>query len=203
MEAQPLPPAEHFPVSASLPTPDALCATIAAAYPIAPPLQCQLWFAGTTDTYLVTTHHARYMLRLYQAGSRTDGEVRFELSVLHHLHRKGFAVAVPIRRRDGAWFGTLAAPEGPRQQVLFTYAPGREAYDEDGFAERFGRSIAALHTATDDFQSRHPRFQLDCTILLDRPLRWIQPLLAHRPTDWQNLCAIATRLRQRVEAHAI
>jgi Ser/Thr protein kinase RdoA (MazF antagonist) len=51
----------------------------------------------------------------------------------------------------------------------------------------------------DDFRGVHPRFYLDFSFLLDQPLRWIQPLLVHRPTDWQYLLELAAWLRQQVE----
>lgn len=163
---------------------------------------CQLWFIGTTDSYLVTTTQGRYILRLYGATTRTDDDIRYELMALQHLQQKGVSVAVPIRRRDGAWFRTIEAPEGSRQQVLFTYAEGREAYLEEGYAERFGRSMAELHNAADDFVCPHGRFQLDAAILLERPLRWMQPFLADRPDEWQALLAIAARFRQRLATHS-
>lgn len=103
---------------------------------------------------------------------------------------------------DGAWFRSVQAPEGSRQMVLFTYAPGREAYLEEGYAVRYGRSVAEIHNATDDFHSIYQRFCLDLGFLLDRPLAHIQPLLTHRPADWQYLLNLAARMRQRIEALA-
>lgn len=200
MNRQPNLSIEQYSVVSSIFDADALCAAIGVDYDIIP-LQCDLWFVGTTDTYLVTTDYNRYMLRIYAAGTRTDDDVQFELAALRHLHQKGVSVAVPIRRRDGEWFGTIDAPEGPRQQVLFTYASGREAYEEAGYPERLGRSIAELHTASDDFQSPFTRFHIDEHILLDRPLRWVEPLLKDRPADWQALHNIAARLQQHLATH--
>lgn len=135
MEYYPIPSVERFPVVSSLLSADRLCATTTADYGIAP-RQCHLWFAGTTDTYLVTTDQDRYMLRLYDTGTRTDNDIPYELAALEHLHQKGITVAMPIRRRDASWFTIVHAPEGPRQQVLFAYAQGCEAYREDDYAER-------------------------------------------------------------------
>jgi Ser/Thr protein kinase RdoA (MazF antagonist) len=104
-----------------------------------------------------------------------------------------------LPKRD---YRTLPAPEGPRQVVLLTYAPGREAYRDEGYAVRYGRSFAEVHAASADFRSGHRRFQLDLTVLLERPLARIAPLLAHRPADWRYLQGLAAEARGQVEALA-
>ena len=190
------------PVDQSLLSPAALLATVAADYAIETPRQCLLWSNNVTQTYIVTAEHARYILRVYKTGRRTDDDVAYELEALRHLDGKGLAVSVPIVRRDGAWFQTIQAPEGPRQMALFTSAPGGEAYRDEGYAARYGRSVAALHAASDDFLGAHQRFHLDITVLLERPLARIAPLLAYRPADWQYLQDLAAEVRRQVTALA-
>jgi Ser/Thr protein kinase RdoA (MazF antagonist) len=189
-----------FPVVQSLLSPSALLEVVAAEYDVGRLLDCRLWIAGHADVYLVTTDRDRYVLRVYRTGWRTDDEIAYEIDALRHLTKKGVSVAVPVVRKDGAWFRTVEAPEGARQLALFTFARGRAAPGEAGFSEHFGRGLAALHAATDDFRSSHARFRLDLAILLDRPLSRLAPLLAHRSEDWRYLVELAERLRRGVEA---
>jgi Ser/Thr protein kinase RdoA (MazF antagonist) len=140
------------------------------------------------------------MLRVYRAGWRTLSDVLYEIDVLLHLERKGIPVSTPVPRRDGSLVREVLAPEGPRIAVLFTFAPGREPHDEPGYDDRYGRAVASLHDALDDFSSLHPRFSLDFDHLLDQPLAAIRPLLQHRPDEWQYVEQLAERLHARLEA---
>ena len=198
------PGAEALPVRQSLLEESVLLEEIAGAYAAAvgAPRRCRLWLSGGGDVYLVDAERGSYVLRLYRAGDRSDGEVAYELAAVRHLARRGVPVAAPVRRADGAWFRALAAPEGPRQAVLFAAAPGREAFDRPGYARLYGRSVAAVHAAAADFRSAHPRFRLDLAVLLERPLARLAPLLADRPADWRYLLDLAARLRAGLAARS-
>jgi Ser/Thr protein kinase RdoA (MazF antagonist) len=158
-----------------------------------------VWHNGVTESYLVESDRGRHFLRLYRAGWRTDAEVAYELDALAHLAGKGVPAAAPAVRRDGAGFGAVQAPEGRRLVALFAAAPGRVAWDEPGFSERFGAGLAALHAAGDGFRSRHARPPLDLGHPLDRPLERLEPLLAGPPDDRATLHRLAARLRRGVE----
>jgi Ser/Thr protein kinase RdoA (MazF antagonist) len=103
-----------------------------------------------------------------------------------------------VASRDGACIRTIDAPEGARQIVLFTYAPGKLFRREEIDCERYGRLAAEIHLASEDFVSSSPRFALDLEHLLERPLRQIEPHLRHRRDDWQYLRGLADRLRDRL-----
>jgi Ser/Thr protein kinase RdoA (MazF antagonist) len=126
--------------------------------------------------------------------------VLYEVDVLNHLAGKGVPVATPIARIDGSYLQRVDAPEGPRQLVLFSYAPGEDVWGRDEYVAPYGRAAAAIHAATDDFASPHARFPLDLAELLDRPLASIEPHLTHRPDDWSYLQRVADNLRDRVTA---
>lgn len=194
------PRAEAFPVTHSVLSAPALLRDVLPDYDIPDPTECQLVNRGLNDTYLVTTPVDRYILRVYRAGWRRDSDVQYEIDVLNHLRCKGIPVAAPIARRDGAYTCVLQAPEGRRQTVLFRYAKGQDAYRREDYPARYGRAVARVHTATDDFRSEHNRFPIDLGELLDTPLLAIQPHLRHRPDDWHYLVGLAGRLRDRVAA---
>ena len=110
-------------------------------------------------------------------------------------------MSFPVPRKDGSLIHPVIAPEGIRYVALFTHAPGKEPRyeaDEEKEAYQYGKAVAKIHTATEKFQSPYQRFAIDLTHLLDRPLTSIQPLLTHRPADWQYVQTLAERLRNRL-----
>lgn len=191
-----------FPVIASILSPEALIKEVLPGFALGPVSDCQLYSTGFNHTYQVKTADGRtYYLRAYRIQWRTLADIQYELDVLNHLKRQGFPAAQPIPYQDGHCFCAIPAPEGQRYVALFTEAPGREisyADEPDQMAERYGRAVAHMHNALDDFSSPHPRFRLDIAHFIDRPLRTIEPFLAHRPDDWAYLKRVAETLREQL-----
>jgi Ser/Thr protein kinase RdoA (MazF antagonist) len=176
-----------------------LMAEVLSHYDLAPSIECTILSSGLNDVYLVTTGLGPFILKLYRAGWRSQAEVLDEVEVLFHLQRKGVPVGLPVARRDGTFVQTLAVPEGQRQAVLYTHAKGSAVttVDEAG-CRLFGRTLAELHRATDDFVPQ--RVRCDLEHLLDRPLRALEPLLEDRAEDREYLRGLGQRLRERVAA---
>ena len=195
MEHPPTP----FPVTGSLLSARALLATLLPAYDLGIPTACTLWASGVNDVYRVLTRGAEYFLKVYRAGWRSRAEVLFELDAVAHLARRGVAVAPPLPTRAGVVAHDLQAPEGTRQAVLFARVPGQPCtwpfYRDAAESRLLGGALAAVHNATTDFASAHPRPDLDLERLLERPLATLRPFLAARPDDWAYLLALGDRLR--------
>ena len=190
-----------FPVTHSILSADALRMVVARAYPIDTPVTCQLLQPALNDTYLVTTREERYIARVYGARWRTPPYIAYELELLTHLAGKGVSVATPIAARDGALSCPLPTPEGHRRLALFTYAAGTLlSWSEEEHSYLAGQMAASIHTASDDFVSRHARSHLDLEFLVETPLARIRPFLAHRPDDWNYLQGFAARLYARATA---
>lgn len=189
-----------FPVIHSILSTEALCAEILTQYDLGDQAECQFLVRGVNDTYLVQSSHGQYILRVYRSGWRVVSDVLFEIDVLQHLERKGVPVSLPIARRDGGFAQTIQAPEGPRQLVLFSYAPG-VPLDRHGATDSYkhGKALAKLHNATDDFASSHVRGALDLSSLIDQSLRVIQPVYCGSSADWSYLQDLAERLRFQVQ----
>ena len=112
-------------------------------------------------------------------------------------------MATPLAQRDGALLSAVQAPEGVRHLTLFTYAPGESVTpptQTEPLARRYGAAVAGLHAATDDFSSPHPRFALDLDFLLAKPLKVVQPYLAHRTDDWRFLRALEVTIAEQLAA---
>jgi Ser/Thr protein kinase RdoA (MazF antagonist) len=192
-----------FPVTHSNLATDALVTHILSRYDVGEVTKLRLHHRGLTDTYLVETENDRYALRAYRTGWRTDDDVRYELDALTHLHQRGVPVSYPLADREGRIMQRVQAPEGHRQVVLFTYAPGGPMWvppneKRNDYHYRYGRVVATIHAATDDFSSTHQRFRLDLHELIDRQMEAIRPLLAHRAADWTYLTDLAARVKERV-----
>jgi Ser/Thr protein kinase RdoA (MazF antagonist) len=161
------------------------------------PFACQLLRPGWNDSYLLETETGRYFVRVYGARWRTASEIAYELDLITHLARKGVSVSTPIHDREHNLMRPLEAPEGIRYLVVFSYAAGRPLNWENSCESYLaGQMAATIHTASEDFVSRHRRFSRDLEYLIDAPMRAIRPYLAHRPEDRAYLEALAGRLRR-------
>jgi Ser/Thr protein kinase RdoA (MazF antagonist) len=190
-----------FPVTSSVPSVQSLVSDILIpAYGLAPSTTCRFLHRGLNDTFLVESDSTKFILRVYRVGWRSGADIAYELDVLDHLAAKGMLVSTAIRRQDVGRITTIAMPEGDRPAVLFTFAPGEEVKEDGTDSVDFGRSCAAIHAASDDFASRHERFELDLAHLLDEPIAHIRPHLAYRAKDWDFVQTLADRLRQLVSA---
>jgi Ser/Thr protein kinase RdoA (MazF antagonist) len=199
---------EHVPVVHSTIASDPLVKILETDYRLDATVECRLWDRGFNDQYLVTAGERKYMLRIYSARKywvTSEDELRFELDLLAHLHKKQVPVSYAIRRRDGDLLGTLQAPEGVRHFALFTYAEGRPlpAVDPE-HAPLVGENLARLHLACNDFRTCHSRYHLDMGLLVDQPVRLIERHMGDaRKKDWESLSRLAERLKRQVLALAI
>jgi Ser/Thr protein kinase RdoA (MazF antagonist) len=193
---------QTFPVSTSTLSPRALIEQVLPGYFLGEIAGCSFYSGGFNDTYrLRTVSGTVYFLRAYRRSWRTLPDIRYELDVLNHLHRKGFPAAHPLPYRDGEYYCAVLAPEGTRYVAVFTEAPGPEiSYKTDPGAVSlgYGRAVARMHRALEDFSSAHKRFRMDLDTLIDASLRNIEPFLAHRPADWERLRRIALAVRERI-----
>jgi Ser/Thr protein kinase RdoA (MazF antagonist) len=174
-------------------SPQALISEVLANYNFTPPAECTRVYSGCNDIYLVKSGNAQFILKIYRAGWKTRPEVMDEIESLLHLGRQGAPVSRPIARRDGAFAQTLSLAEGEREAVLFAHARGEAVtVADEAFCRLFGRTLADLHLATDDFTSRYVRY--DPEHLLVRPIRALEPLLEDRPADRNYLRRLAQRI---------
>ena len=193
-------PENIFPALYSRPSGQALQERVLSAYEIGAISFCKLWNPGLSDIYLVQTDEEKYILRVYSHGDHTQESVLFEIDALNHLYQKGVTVSVPLAKRDGSFVTSLNAIEGERYAVLFTYAPGgrfqRPSITKETYA--YGRTIAQMHTAWDDFHSGHSGYLLDVDHWLDSPLKAFLPVIADRPSEVSFLLQLVTDLKQRL-----
>ncbi len=188
----------YFPVAYSLLSAAALSRAVLPGYDIEQPASGRLLYVGVNDTYLVETAAQRYILRVYRAGWRSTEEIAYELDLIHHLAAHGIKVAAPLVRHDGHMIVPLAAPEGRRYTVLYTYAAREHPQPSAETGYIYGQALARLHSAAADFHSSHQRIAIDLDYLIDQPLVDVMPVLRRRADLWAALLDGAAQLRRRL-----
>jgi Ser/Thr protein kinase RdoA (MazF antagonist) len=164
----------YFPVTRSILSSSAIITEILSKYDLGPCQYCQycqycqfLNF-GLNDTYLVkTTKGIKYILRIYRLNWRSVSEISYEIEALSHICEKGIPVSKPIAQKSGDVIQTVVSPEGERYAVLFSFAPGKNISYEKDFettSYRYETTVTHIHNATQDFVSKHHRFQIDLNL---------------------------------------
>ncbi len=92
-------PARHFPVSWSLPAPEALAGRLATAYGLED-VQCRLFTMGMRDVFLLAAGDQHYIFYLYRADSRPPAEIAGEWRFVDFLAQAGLPVIPALPTRD-------------------------------------------------------------------------------------------------------
>ena len=190
-----------IPTLRSLPDPEALRIQLADVYGLAF-TGCTLLRSLVNDVYEVVAPDGKYVLKLYNAGTRQPAEILWETGLSAHLVDAGLLVPRVQPLADGSEVGLLEAAEGERPFVLSTFITGTKPeppFTDDLYAD-FGRLLATFHEATEVFSSSYPRRPADLQHRLDEPLDKILPRLA--PSEG-NLChELATAVRNHLTQYA-
>src|SRR5215469_5824570 len=80
---------ETFPVTSSVLSAGALRQEVTRAYCIGEVEDCRLIRRGLSDSYLVRTAEAPYVLRIYRPSWRTVSEILYEIDMLCYLSQHG------------------------------------------------------------------------------------------------------------------
>jgi Ser/Thr protein kinase RdoA (MazF antagonist) len=190
----------------TIPHPEEVARVVASEYEIAAPVTAKLLRRGFNDTYLIKdATDALWTLRLYARDKywvSSEGDLLFELELLDYLAGQGLPVSHPLPRRSGEWLGRVQAAEGERYFALFTYAEGMALFhrplEPDGHRS-LGALIGRLHGAMDGFRSGHSRYEIGFDVLIDIPLRMIEPYAGDEPA-YRELCDLGARLKAAISA---
>lgn len=99
------------------------------------------------SNYLLHTSAGSFILTLYER--RVDeADLPFFLGLMEHLATKGVSCPLPVRRRDGAMYGTLAG----RAAAVITFLEGMWLRKPmPAHCREVGKALAELHLAGADF----------------------------------------------------
>lgn len=168
-------------------------------YDIDGPVEATLYKRAQSDTYLLANSQSRFVLKVYRAGWRSREALVQEIAAIRHAHARGVEVAVPLARRDGHWITYIRAPEGIRPAILFPWMRGRvPEYTDARHAEAFGRAVARLHLACEDFDRYEARPRFDIDFLLRRPVALIRTRLRELPSVATRFERLVARMASRL-----
>lgn len=189
------------PLMRSTPQAEALVETVRSAYGL-DVTGCTLLKPQLSDTYRVDSTSGPYILRVYPYGLNLSRWVIAEEEILNALRAGGIPVSTPVPRANGEWLLPIAAPEGERCGVLFTYAHGRSLKHsgDAGHIHAFGQVTARMHLAAGAMAGKLPRAVLDAYTLLARPMDLIRAAYPDRSADVEELCEITKQARAVMDA---
>jgi Ser/Thr protein kinase RdoA (MazF antagonist) len=174
----------HFPVTSSNISALHLADFLQEKYTLSKAATCKIIKAGVNHTYLVTDDVSQYVFRLYSFNWRTQTEIAAEIKLLQLLQENGIAVSYSIGDNNGQYIQTLAAPEGDRFGVLFSFAPGEKLHivSEETHFET-GVLVAKLHQVTHNLQL--DRVTYTPQVLLIDPMAELQKFLPEHTEEMQ------------------
>jgi len=140
---------------------------------------CMFLTRGFNDSYVLEVEGDRYIFRVYAEGKyyiKSDDAYRFELKLLEHLKKQGVPVAAVVSTAKGELLGIEHTKDGRRKFALFQYADGyslsRNAVTTVQ-SYQMGVALAKLHLASNSFESKFQRYELDLKYLVNEPVRLI------------------------------
>jgi homoserine kinase type II len=124
-----------------------------AAYDAGAPLSFKGIAEGVENSnFFLRSERGAFILTLYEKRVRSR-DLPFFLGLMEHLSSRGIACPLPVRRRDGALFGTLNG----RPAALLTFLDGVSLRNPDvAHCAAAGAALASLHEAGKDFALARP-----------------------------------------------
>lgn len=187
-----------FPAVYSTLCPEALSSLIAEKYETGP-VQCKFLVRGVGDTYLVESSEKRFILRVYRSSHRSLPQIKEEVELLLALKQAAVPVSYPITDASGAAIQQLAAVEGERYAVLFSYAPGRSVRMlHENQLRALGREMARFHTVSAATVPGGARWNFDLETTLFSPLAMLRPAFAEDPEGYAWLQQAVEQAAQKL-----
>ena len=194
-----------FPATYSTLSPLALATFITEQYGLAD-VGCEFLLRGVGDTYSIESSSGRYIFRVYRSSHRNQDQIRAEVDLLLTLRRSGVSVSYPIPGFSGESIQSIAAAEGTRYAVLFSYAPGRSvAQLNPAQLHSLGHEMAGFHNVSSGFQpvagadlAGGGRWHFDLETTLFRPLEKVKPYFAADPAGFAWLQQAAEQVENKL-----
>ena len=140
---------KYAPVISSILSPDYLAEFVIDHYAFDGNTTCRILKTGINHSYLITTSEMKFVLRVYYFGWRNKSEIEEELKLLDYLRDNGILVSYPIKNRGDNYINRIAAFEGKRFAVLFSFAEGesiRTTTEDVNY--NLGVTMARMHQLT-------------------------------------------------------
>ena len=141
----------YAPAISSIISPEYLAEFVVNYYGFEPDTTCRILKTGINHSYLITTADNRFVLRVYYARWRNEREIKEELRLLEYLKEHGMLVSYPIKDGNDNYINKIAALEGTRFAVLFSFADGTSIrVPSETVSYHLGVTMAKMHQLTID-----------------------------------------------------
>lgn len=174
---------EKFPVTSSILSANHIGLLVAEKYGLAGDVSCTLLKTGINHSYLVNCIEGKFVFRLYSLNWRSDLEIKEEIRLLNLLKKKEVSISFPLKDLDDNYIQYLAAPEGIRQGLLFSFADGDKHlnFSADSHFD-VGKTMAKIHQATIDLKLERVTYTPE--IILEDSFSHLQNFL---PADLEEM----------------
>lgn len=147
---------------------------------------------GFNDTYLITDKNSKFILRVYKHQWRNLEDIEAELDLLLDLKQNGVFISSPIPDRNERYIQTIAAPEGTRYAVLFTYAEGEQIKKLSVEQSRLlGIATANMHVLTKDKKMTAVARDYDIAKQFKQSVFVLQAILKEHPKQYNFILALS------------
>ena len=184
---------QTFPVSSSHLSATHLATYLSKQYSFLNNCTCIFIKPGINDTYIVSSKKEKYVFRVYSFGWHSTLEIAEELRFLTLLKDKGLSVSFPIQDKNEDFIQTLAAPEGTRYGVLFSFAIGnKKPVVSPTLHFKIGAMMGRMHEVAKNLSLE--RIIYNEYHLINLPYQRIQSFLSDNSKESQWLTQIKTKL---------
>lgn len=182
---------QTFPVVYSSLSATGLLQLIRDAYNLDTDYQILFLKRGFNDTYLISGRQERFILRVYNYQWRQLNDIEAELDLLLYLKKNGVFVSTPIQDVKNGYIQPIAAPEGARYAVLFSYAEGEQikklSVDQSLL---LGVTTGCMHQLTKDKILPATARDYDIEKQLGHSLQILKPILKDHPAQFDFFIAL-------------
>ncbi len=179
---------QSFPVEYSSLLASALLQFIVETYKLEAEADIVFLKRGFNDTYLITSGSKKSILRVYKCNRRTRADIQTELELLLYLKDNGISVSVPLSDNQNKYIQTIAAPEGIRYAILFSYAEGEQIKKitiEQAYL--LGVETGRIHQLTKSKEMGIAAEDYTIERQFRHTLQVLEPILANYPKQYQYL----------------
>ncbi|MDR0228410.1 MAG: phosphotransferase [Flavobacteriaceae bacterium] len=191
-----------FPVITSILSQTEFGAFINEQYQLEDHLACTLFRTGVNHTYFLANANTKYVVRVYCHNWRTKTEIQEELNLLNLLKANKVSISTPIPDKTGNLIQEIAAPEGLRYVVLFTFAEGEKMrFMTNETCSAIGSVMAKIHniTATKEIN----RIDYNADTLLHKAYDKLNQFFSNDLEEMKYLKQISSKITKRFEEVAL
>nr|WP_294944344.1 phosphotransferase [uncultured Mucilaginibacter sp.] len=171
-----------FPVISSILSASHLAIFLRERYGLSANTSCKLLKTGINHSYLVSDGDDKRVFRVYSLEWRSETEINEEIRLLNLLRDGGVSVSYPLKDAGNSYMQQIAAPEGMRLGVMFSFAEG-EKYLNLSVEQHYkiGETMARIHSLTQGLQLQ--RVNYTPKVVLQDPFEYLGQFLSAGSTE--------------------